>query len=493
VSSPLVFLPVLLPLLGGIVLWLARRSLGVGRWGSLALAAVTLGVEVALLGLVRARGVQVMFAGGWVPPFGITLVVDLTSAIMLVVSGIVGLCVLGHAVQTLDPDRERHGFYALYQFLFMGINGAFVTGDIFNLFVFFEVMLIASYALVSLGSEPGQLRGGVHYLVTNLVSSTLFVAAVGTLYGLAGTLNLADLAVKVARAPDPAVFTIPAAVFIVVFGVKSALFPLYFWLPASYPAAPLPVTAVFAGMLTKVGVYAVLRVFSLVFTHDPGYLHAALLVVAGFTMLLGVLGAVGYDNWKRILSVHIVSQVGYMIMGIGFLSVAGLAAAIFFIVHQILVKTALFLIAGLAERATGAYDLGEMGGLAGRYPVMASLFMVAGLSLAGVPPLSGFFGKFLLIRAGLAQGEVAVVAVAIVVSFFTLYSMMKIWRYAFWGEEKPAGLRPVPAALYLPAAALVAFSVVLGLGGEALLVLSQQAAAQLLDGTAYVMAVLGAR
>jgi Formate hydrogenlyase subunit 3/Multisubunit Na+/H+ antiporter, MnhD subunit len=383
----------------------------------------------------------------------------------------------------MDPDREQFGYYAIFHILLMGVCGAFLTGDIFNLYVWFEVMLIASFVLMVLGGERAQLEGGIKYVTLNLMASALFLAAVGILYGVTGTLNMADLAHRLGRVSSPGLMTALALMFLVAFGIKAAVFPLFFWLPASYHTPPVAVSALFSGLLTKVGVYALIRVFTRLFVQDVGYTHTLILIIAGLTMVTGVLGAVAQMEVRRILSFHIISQIGYMVMGLGMLTPLALGGAIFYIIHHIIVKTNLFLISGMVLHLRGTHQLKNLGGLYRAHPGVSFLFLIPALSLAGLPPLSGFFAKLALVRAGLEAGQFAIVAVALGVSLLTLFSMMKIWNEAFWkpsGEDDPPPTRSVPTALWLPTAGLALLTILIGLAAGPLLVFSMRAAEQLL-------------
>jgi multicomponent Na+:H+ antiporter subunit D len=494
--SILLVLPLLIPLITAVACLLAwgRRSVqrGVGVAGSAALLAAAL----ALLGTVSRNGIQVVQAGGWPAPFGITLVADLFSAIMVAVTGLMALAVTGYSLTGMDAERERFGYYPLLHVLLMGVCGAFLTGDLFNLYVWFEVMLIASFVLLALGGERPQLEGAIKYVTLNLMSSALFLAAVGILYGMAGTLNLADLAVALREPVAPGLVTTLAVLFLVAFGVKAAIFPLFFWLPASYHTPPVAVSAIFAGLLTKVGVYVLIRIFTLLFVQDVGYTHRIILVVSGLTMVTGVLGAVAQSEFRRILSFHIVSQIGYMILGLGLFTPEALAGSIFYIVHHIVVKTNLFLVSGAVHRLRGTFQLESLGGLYRHAPALSVLFLIPALSLAGIPPLSGFFAKLALVRAGLENAEYLIVATALGVGLLTLFSMTKIWGEAFWKPADVAGTAPVAGAgvwILAPIAGLALVTVALGLVGQPFLNLAAQAAEQLLDQTGYIDAVLGGR
>jgi multicomponent Na+:H+ antiporter subunit D len=416
---------------------------------------------------------------------------------MVAVAGLMAIAVAVYSPPSLDWPRQAFGYYPQFQVLLMGVCGAFLTGDIFNLYVWFEVMLIASFVLMALGGERPQMEGAFKYVALNLTSSALFLAAVGILYGMAGTLNMADLARKVPQIQPSGLMTTVSMLFLVAFGIKAAAFPLFSWLPASYHTPPVAVSAIFAGLLTKVGVYALIRVFTLIFTEDSGFTHSLILVIAGLTMVTGVLGAVAQNDFRRILSFHIISQIGYMIMGLGLFTPLALAGSVFYIIHHIIVKTNLFLISGVAQRLNGTYDLKKMGGLYREHPGLALLFLIPALSLAGVPPLSGFFAKLALVQAGLEVQNYLIVATALLVSLLTLFSMTKIWGEAFWkpaakGTKRPGREDQIKIrTMLLPVATLAAITVMIGLAGAPLVDLAMRAAAQLMNSEAYIHAVLG--
>lgn len=490
--TALVVLPVVVPLATAIACLALRPWRAAQRAASVTGALAHLAVAVALLARVDGTGIQVMQMGAWPAPFGISLVADLLAAIMVVLTGITGVAVAVYSLGSIDPARERHGYHPLLQVLLAGVSMAFLTGDLFNLYVAFEVMLMASFVLLALGGERAQLEGAVKYVTLNLLSSAVFLAAVGVLYGVAGTLNMADLALAVQRSTAPGLVTTLACLFLVAFGIKAAVFPLFFWLPASYHTPPAAVSAIFAGLLTKVGVYALVRAFTLVFTGDTAFTQGLVLAVAVLTMATGVLGAAAQFEFRRVLSFHIVSQIGYMVLGLGLGTPLALAGTVFYLMHHIVVKTNLFLVAGLVRHLGGTLDLAALGGLYRRRPGLALLFLVPAFSLAGIPPLSGFWGKLVLVKAGLEAGQHAVTAVALAVSLLTLYSMTKLWNEAFWKESTgEVAAAPVPWTLLGPVAALAAVTVTIGLGAGPVFDLAGRAAAQLADPSHYVRAVLG--
>jgi len=490
--SWLVVAPVVLPLATAAALFLLGWRLEAQRRLSTAAAASGLVVAGFLLARVSAEGIQVAQLGGWAAPFGISFVADHLAAIMVVISGLMATAVAVYALRDIDEGRERLGYHPVFHLLLAGINGAFLTGDLFNLYVWFEVLLIASFVLLTLGSGREQLVGGVKYVAVNLVSSLVFLAAVGLVYGLTGTLNMADLALRLPQAPGGLVVTI-SMLFLVAFGIKAAVFPLFFWLPASYHTPPVAISAIFAGMLTKVGLYALIRAFTLLFVGDVATTHTVLLWVAGFTMVTGVLGAAAQNEFRKILSFHIISQIGYMVLGLALYTPLALAGAVFYLVHHIVVKANLFLVAGIVRYVGGSFELDRVGGLYRYRPLLAVLFLVPAFSLAGFPPLSGFWAKLVVIQAGLEAGSFAVVAVALAVGLLTIYSMTKIWQGAFWSAA-PAGadLRgPVPRLLYAPVIGLAVVTLVIGFWSGPFIALAEAAAAELLDPSRYIEAVLG--
>jgi multicomponent Na+:H+ antiporter subunit D len=491
-------LPLLVPLLTAVLCLLAYRSRLAQRVISLSGSLALAGIALWLLLVVSRQGIQASYIGNWPAPFGITLVADILSAFLVLLAGTIGLAVNIYALASIDAEREHFGFHALYHFLLMGVCGAFLTGDLFNLYVWFEVMLMASFVLLALGGERGQMEGGIKYVTLNLVSSALFLATVGITYGLAGTLNLADLSQRLAvLGPEThGLQSTLATLFMVAFGIKAALFPLFFWLPASYHTPPVAVSGIFAGLLTKVGVYSLIRVFTLIFVHQVWYTHSLLLIVAGITMVVGVLGAVAQNEFRRLLAFHSVSQVGYMVMGLGLFSPLGLAASLLFMGHHSLVKTNLFLISGVVAGLQQSFLLKKLGGLYRLRPGLALLFLFPALSLAGLPPLSGFVVKLGLVQAGLLQGQYAIVLVSLGVSVLTLYSMMKIWNEAFW-KPVPQGQaeagRPVIHLGWrlMPVAALAVLTIAAGLSAGPLAVLALAAGEQLMNPAEYITAVLG--
>jgi len=488
------FLPLISPLLGASLALLLGRQRRLARAIVLLSVLFNLGYSAWLLLLVGAEGVQVTQGGAWGAPFGITLAADAMSAIMLFVAALLSLATVAYSIASLDPAYEKYFYYPLVLLMLLGVSGAFLTGDLFNLYVWFEVLLMASFGMITLGGSRGQLEGGLKYVVLNLLGSTAFLVGCGLIYGTVGTLNMAHIAERMATVQNPSLLTAIACLFLFAYGSKAGIAPIFFWLPTSYHTPPVAVTALFSGLLTKVGAYSLYRVLGLVMRNELVHLQPFILTIATATMVIGVLGAMAQMNVRRILSFHIISQIGYAIMGVGLASAAGFAAGLLFLAHVMIVKTALFFIGGAAEQVYGTGDLKKMGGMARREPLLAIAWFLGILSLAGIPPLSGFFGKLALLQAGVAQAQYWVTAIAAGTSILTFFSMLKIWNEVFW--KKPYtdinALPRVRLGLLLPGAALVAASIVMGLLAGAVWDYSALAGGQLADQAGYIGAVCGA-
>ncbi len=486
--------PILLPLITAVATLFWGRP-GAARRGFVALSAAA---QLAVAGWLVIETFQgrtfVIGLGAWSARFGIVLVVDLLSALMLALSTLMTLAsvLYGYAEA---PWRVEHPLRApLTQFLVMGINLTFCTGDLFNLFVAFEVMLIASYALLTLEADDWDIKHAFPYVAINLFGSALFICVCGLAYMLFGTLNFAEIILRSGALAGDFRLPLLALMMIVVFGIKAGLFPLYYWLPNSYPTLPIPTAALFAGMLTKVGVYVLLRMFGTVLPHDLAFAHGLLAWLAGVTMLLAVIGAISRNFIRGILSFHILSQIGYMVLAIGFFTPLSLAACILYIVHHIVVKASLFLIGGVAMRLNGTDNLDRMGHLWKHTPWLGVLFLFQALSLAGVPPLSGFWGKYLIVVVGLEQREYWLVGASILASVLTLFSMVKIWNGAFWAAPEGVPVRTDQRrwmGMTAVVSALTCISLVIGLGAEVFVQAALRAAGQLLDQQGYAQAVLG--
>ncbi len=501
--SNVLILPLLLAVLTAAVSIIFRTWRHAQRTVSVLSTGLQTVVAVWILSLVHTEGIQVLQLGSWKAPFGITFVADYLSAIMVLITGFMGFAISIYSLADVSENREQFGYHPLYHILLMGVYGAFLTGDLFNLYVWFEVLLTSSFVLLSLGNEKLQIEGTVKYTVINLASSLFLLTGVAMIFGLTGTLNMADLSIKLPRVESTGLVTTASMLFLISFGVKAAVFPLFFWLPASYHTPPVAVSAIFASLLTKVGVYIMIRTFTLLFTGNVGYTHTLILWCAGITMVTGVLGALYQNELRKLLSFHIISQIGYMIMGLAFHTTLGLLGAIFYVAHNIIVKTNLFLVSGVAESIGGSTSLDELGGLYRHHPWLGVFFLISAFSLAGFPPLSGFWGKFLLVYAGLDVGTTSAVivsCVALFVGMLTLFSMTKIWKKAFWSpapepERNVSDLRQHLTGrqlvyLVTPMVLLSILTVVIGLYPEPFFRFSGHAANQLINPEGYQKAVL---
>ncbi|GAY07829.1 Na(+) H(+) antiporter subunit D [Pseudonocardia sp. N23] len=505
-ASMLPALPVLLPLLGAAATVVAGRSAWAQRAIGITVLSAVAAVAVVLLVMADRGGPVVAEIGGWPAPVGIVLIADRLSALLLLISTVVTLAVLVYAIDQRIVDYGRRTasttFHPIFLVLSAGVSLAYLTGDLFSLFVAFEIMLAASYVLITRRTDATRIRSGMTYVIISLASSLLFLTTVALVYAATGTVNLADLATRVAELPT-GLQTVLAMLVVVTFGIKAAIVPLHFWLPDSYPNAPAPVTALFAGLLTKVGIYALLRTRTLIF--PEGHPSTLLLVLAAVTMIVGVLGALAQNDLNRLLSFLLVSHIGFMIFGLAVSDAQGVAGTALYVVHHITVQATLFLVSGLITRRTGTVSIDAMGGLAKRAPLLAVLFAIPALTLAGVPPTSGFVAKLALLQAGADNGPgTAVVAgVVVLASLLTLYAVVRVWVRVFWGEPKEPLPDPDPhddlvvgtartsMPMYAASAALVVVSLAIAVAAGPLSGITSRAGDDLVDRTPYRTAVLG--
>ncbi|AXK45973.1 Na+/H+ antiporter subunit D [Brachybacterium saurashtrense] len=494
----LLALPVMLPLAGAAFTLLLRHYTRIQLWVAILTLVAIFTVSLVLGYHVIQNGVLALQIGNWTPQLGIVLVADRLTALMLLVSSFVTLAVLVYSsAQTVSENVERTPvaiYHPTYLALVAGVSMAFLAGDLFNLYVGFEVLLAASYVLLTLGGSASRVRAATTYVIVSLLSSVIFLAAVAGVYSAVGTVNLAEMAVRLDALP-PGTRMILELTLLVAFGIKAALFPLSAWLPDSYPTAPAPVTAVFAGLLTKVGIYAILRLETLLF--PASQTSTLLLVAAALSLVIGIFGAVAQTDLKRVLSFTLVSHMGYMLFGIGMTTQMGMAATIFYVAHHITVQSTLFLVAGLIEHRGGTTNLIRLGGLQKLAPVLAVLFFVPAMNLAGIPPFSGFIGKVGLIEAGIAYDRTSgwiLIGISVLTSLLTLYAIAKIWNRAFWqepSEEIIARQAPLPRVMGGATAAMIVFSLGLSVLAGPLMTYADEAASSVLERAPYVSAVLG--
>lgn len=490
----LVTFPVVVPLAtAALLIALPVERLPWQRLLSIAACVVQLAVAAALVAASATGEVRIYALGGWPAPFGIVLVADRLAALMVMITAIVAVAAVVYAAAGWDA-RGRF-FHPLIQFLLVGLNGAFLTGDLFNLFVFFEVLLIASYCLLVHGLGTARLRAGLHYVVINLAASALFLVAVSLLYGVTGTLNIIDLASRVAHAPpsDAPLIASAALLLLVVFGVKAAAFPLYFWLPGAYAAASAPVAALFA-IMTKVGVYAIIRVHGQVFgphAGDVALVAAPWVVPVGLaTIVLGVAGALAARSLPGLVAYLTVASAGTALAAAGFFTAGGLSAAIFYTAQSALVISALFLLADLIAAQRGAAaDSMQAARPVAQSTLLGTLFVVTGMWVAAVPPFAGFLGKLMILQAVRAEAPDVWGWVWIVVLGTGLGALIGVARAGsavFW-RVLPAAPENVPTSAFAvaPAVALVAAGALIVAFAAPLKSFTDATAAQLLDRSAY--------
>ncbi|MEN5193961.1 proton-conducting transporter membrane subunit [Sphingobacterium faecium] len=443
--------------------------------------------------------ILIMHAANWEAPFGIVFVADLLSSTLVLLTAIAALAVSIFSATGIGRQRILYGYFPIFHFLVMGLNGAFLTGDIFNLYVFFEVIIISSFVLMTLGGRKAQLEGAVKYMAMNILASTFFLTGIGLLYGISGSLNMADLALTVPKIENRAIVDITATFFLIGFGIKSAIFPLYFWLPSSYHTPPSAVAAIFGGLLTKVGIYALFRVFTLIFIPNE-FIRDLLLVLSILTILTGAFGALIKTNVRRLFSYLIVCHIGFMIGGLGMYSKLAILGAVFYLIHDIMVKTNLFLIAGLIRQMRGSMDMKKIGGLYAEYPKISLLMAIVLFSLAGIPPLSGFWPKIYLLQGAFENAHYFYAGALILGSFITLFVIAKFWSEVFWKKSPDPdtiedkfkdliGIRKI--ALILPICILAASSLYIGLNAEIIIQVADRISSEMLNTTPYIQAVLG--
>lgn len=487
----LVIFPIIIPVLAGMVMVIFRKNIKFHRYLSL-ISMVGLGVvSIIFMQQIKNDGIQTLQLGGWEAPFGVSMVVDMFSAILLLITSIVSLCCLLYAIHSIGIERESYYFYPLFLFLIAGVNGSFITGDIFNLFVCFEVMLVSSYVLISLGGTKIQLRESIKYILVNLISSFLFLIAIAFLYAMTGTLNFADLSVRVAEVGQEGLMTIVAILFLIVFSLKAGLF-LFYWLPGSYSAPPTAIAAIFAALLTKVGIYAIIRVFTLIFYHESEVTHLFIGILAAVTMILGAIGAVAFGDIKRILTYNVVVGVGFILAGLASFTTVGLTGSFYYLIHDMIVKALIFLLGGTIIHLTGTGKLKDISGLIRLHPQLGWMFFIAALSISGIPPLSGFLGKIFITEGTFESGYFWLGGIGLLTSLMVLYSMMKIFMNSFWGyteltEEEEKG---TTRGLMLPIVLLTILTVTLGLGAEGISEYVDLAVEGLMNPVHYIEAVL---
>src|SRR5699024_2403650 len=488
----LIVLPMALPVITAIILTFFKNNIVTQRIISFAVMVINTGISLYVLNMIQSEGIMRIDFGGWQPPFGILFVADSFSMLLVLTSSFVTSICLLYAMSTIGKDREHTYFYSFVLFLVAGVNGSFLTGDLFNLFVTFEVMLLASYVLISLVGTKRQFRESLKYIAVNVLSSWIFLVAIAFLYGTLGTLNFAHLSERIAEVGQTPLLTVISILFLVVFSLKAGLL-LYQWLPGSYSSPPPAIAALFGALLTKVGVYALFRMFTLLFYHEPSTTHTIIAVLAVLTLIGGSLGAIAYNDIRQIVSFNVVITIGFLLVGLAISTTVAFEGAVYYLVHDMVVKALLFLIAGTMIALTNRTKIFDMSGLIQNYPMLGWIFFTTMLALAGIPPLSGFLGKVLISQGAIESGHYVLLAAGLISSLFVLYSLIRIFANSFWGETiiGPDDQRPLKKRVITPLVLLAVAMIFIGVGAETLAVFVQDAAHTLAHPDDYIEAVLG--
>lgn len=499
-TQQLILYPLLLQIAISIILMFFWKNIRFQKIFSIFGSILNVGIAAWLFYYIWENGTQTIQAANWEAPFGITFVADAFAVTLVLLTAISGLAVSIFSTASVLKDRLKFGYFPIFHFLLLGLNGAFLTGDIFNLYVWFEIIIISSFVLITIGGEKAQLEGAVKYFTLNILASMIFLTAIAVLYGLTGSLNMADLAGKITLVENRGLVVITGILFLIGFGIKAGVFPLYFWLPASYHTPPFAVSAIFGGLLTKVGVYALIRVFTLIFNEDA-FLNQILMVIAILTLVSGGLGALVQNNIRKMFSYLIICHIGYMIAGLGMFTQVAIAGAIFYLIHDIIVKTNLFMLSGLVYRIKGTGSMRLLGGIYAKWPKLSLLMFIPLFSLVGIPPLSGFWPKINLIKAGFTEGSYITIGAIIFASFITLIIIARMWSEVFWKDPGEINLKKefkffenfstLKKTQYIvPIAMLSLVSLYIGFGAEHIQILSERIANELIDSQGYIDAVL---
>jgi len=488
----IIVLPLIIPIMVGVILVFLRPYVKTQRVISLVTLLGMVGISLYILNKIQTEGILRLDFGGWEPPFGILFVADSFAMLFVLTANIVTAICLIYAFSSIGESYEKMFFYPFVLFLIAGVNGSFLTGDLFNLFVCFEVMLLASYVLVTLGGKKAQLRESIKYVVINILSSWFFLVALAYLYGSLGTLNMAHLSERVAEAGQGPLLTTISILFLIVFSLKAGLL-LFFWLPGSYSVPPTAIAALFGALLTKVGIYALFRTFTLIFYHEPSITHTLIGIMAGATLVLGCIGAIAYKDVRLIASYNVVIAVGFILVGLAVATEVSLEGSIYYVIHDMVAKAMLFLIVGTMIALTGKTKINEISGLIRNYPLFGWMVFVVTCSLAGIPPLSGFVGKVLVGQGAIESGSYILLALAFMSSIVVLYSLLRIFLNSIFGETIISVEDEVPLkkGMIISIVLLAIGTVSLGLGAEFISGYVSDAAHTLFNPSVYIEAVLG--
>lgn len=487
----LIVLPMVIPILTGIFLVFFKSKIVLQRTLSLLALLANIGVSFYLLQRIQTEGILRLDFGEWKPPFGILFVADSFAMLLVLTTSIVSALILIYSFSSTKERTEKNYFYSFILFLIAGVNGSFLTGDLFNLFVNFEVMLIASYILIVIGGKRRHFMSSITYVTVNVISSSFFLIGIAYLYGTLGTLNMAHLSERIAEAGQPPIITAISIVFLLVFGTKAGLF-LYHWLPRSYSSPPTVVAALFGALLTKVGIYALIRTFTLLFYHEQQFTHKLIGILAIITLIGGSIGAIAYNNIKQIVAYNVIISVGFILIGLAVMTPEAMEGSIFYLIHDMLVKALLFLVIGTVAYLTGTAQISRMSGLIKNYPLLGWIFFITILSLVGIPPLSGFVGKILIGQGAIDVSAYVLLGVGFASSLFVLYSLLRIFMNCFWGETliSEENQTPMKKGMYVPLVLLTALTLFLGIGAETIATYVTDAANTLLNPQVYIDAIL---
>lgn len=488
--SNLAVMPIIFPLFTGILLVFLNKRTKLVRHLAKLMALLNFALAIVLTYIVFTEGTLVLETGNWVAPYGIIFVADTLSTLIILTTSIITLAIAWIAPRLVPERKEKYFFYAFMFFLISGVSGAFLTGDLFNLFVFFEVLLMASYGLIVLGGEKKQLRESFKYLLFNLFSSVVFVTAVSFLYAVVGTVNMAHIAERVQEINQQGVLTTIGIVLFFVFATKAALFPLYFWMPKSYTVPNPIVSALFGALLTKVGIYAILRVYTLIFVGKQDITGPFFITVALLSIVFGVIGALSTNDVKLLVAYNVIPSIGFVLLGIGLFNESSLSGSVYYLIHDMIIKATLFLIVGVVIYVAGTSNLTKMQGLIHYYPVLGWMVFLSAFILAGIPPFSGFIGKLLLLQGAAENEEIFVIILSLAMSLLILYSVMKIFIRGFWGEKDPNHEPKSLKGMVAPISFLLSISIFLGIGAEFVYPYINDVASYLLNPDEYIYTVL---
>lgn len=491
-------LPILgfvIPFVSGVIMMaLGQKKIILHRIISAITAVIMILTSIFTVYYVYNNGLISSSLGNWEPPYGINVVIDMMSALLILTTSIITFAVIVYSFQTIGKEREQYYYYPMVLFMISGVIGAFSTGDIFNMFVFFEVFLLASYVLITLGGTKIQVQEGFKYLLFNIIASNFFILGVAYLYSVMGSLNFADIHIKLEGYDgNLAIISIISVVFLLVFASKAGLFPFYFWLPGSYNAPPIPILVLFGSLLTKVGVYAIARTYSLFFIDNVAFTHQMLMMIAVASIIMGSIGAIAYTDMKKIIIYNIIIAVGVIVLGLSMMDQSGTIGAMYYLIHDMIIKAVLFMLVGFIIYRTGETRFDKVGGLIKIHPWIGWMFFIATLALAGVPPLSGFYGKFYILQSLIENNHIISAVVLLLSSLAVLYSVIRIFINVFWGEEMDFNrLKPIKSdKILFSSFAMVILSIIYGLGADILYPLMDMAAQSLYDPSTYSGNILG--